>query len=169
MLDQEDEGTVFFSNNSNYQLPQHHISPKLISSATPLWEPEIFQFMLHLFPDSGEHKISFIPSMVGPFLEVTLVPESELRKATLHIFFDMMECEQKYHGNFKQVESELIDKLDILISENKGDDEYRQLFNTMWVPVTGHFFSHYQWLQIPTQLHKFNCNIFFCFCEPGNI
>lgn len=64
-------------------------------------------------------------------MEVTLVPESELRKATLHIFFDMMECEQKNHGNFKQVESELIDKLDILISENKGDDEYRQLFNTM--------------------------------------
>lgn len=41
--------------------------------------------------------------MVGPFLEVTLVPESELRKATLHIFFDMMECEQKANGNFKQV------------------------------------------------------------------
>ncbi|VEN34783.1 unnamed protein product, partial [Callosobruchus maculatus] len=69
--------------------------------------------------------------MVGPFLEVTLVPEIELRKATLHIFFDMMECEQKARGNFKQVECELIDKLDILISENKGDDEYRRLFNTI--------------------------------------
>lgn len=69
--------------------------------------------------------------MVGPFLEVTLVPESELRKATLHIFFDMMDCEQKARGSFKQVESELIDKLDILVSEYKGDDEYRQLFNTM--------------------------------------
>lgn len=79
----------------------------------------------------GECKLHFIPSMVGPFLEVTLVPEIELRKATLHIFFDMMECEQRVRGNFKQVECELIDKLDILISENKGDDEYRRLFNTM--------------------------------------
>ncbi|XP_066992689.2 dedicator of cytokinesis protein 3 [Anabrus simplex] len=87
--------------------------------------------ILSMWSNLGEHKINFIPSMVGPFLEVTLVPESELRKATLHIFFDMMECEQKVRGNFKQVESELIDKLDILISENKGDDEYRQLFNTM--------------------------------------
>ncbi|XP_063227619.1 dedicator of cytokinesis protein 3 [Bacillus rossius redtenbacheri] len=87
--------------------------------------------ILSMWSNLGEHKINFIPSMVGPFLEVTLVPESELRKATLHIFFDMMECEQKARGNFKQVESELIDKLDILISENKGDDEYRQLFNTM--------------------------------------
>ncbi|KAF4516778.1 hypothetical protein B566_EDAN004617 [Ephemera danica] len=87
--------------------------------------------ILDMWSRLGEHKISFIPSMVGPFLEVTLVPEPALRKATLHIFFDMMECEQAARGNFKQVESELIDKLDILISENKGDDEYRQLFNTM--------------------------------------
>ncbi|XP_076248536.1 dedicator of cytokinesis spg isoform X2 [Calliopsis andreniformis] len=78
-----------------------------------------------------DRKLEFIPGMVGPFLEVTLVPESELRKATLDIFFDMMECEQKARGSFRSVESELIDKLDILISENKGDDEYRQLFNTM--------------------------------------
>ena len=30
-----------------------------------------------------------------------------------------------------QVESELIDKLDILVSENKGDKQYSDLFNTM--------------------------------------
>lgn len=87
--------------------------------------------ILSMWSQLGECKLHFIPSMVGPFLEVTLVPEIELRKATLHIFFDMMECEQRARGNFKQVECELIDKLDILVSENKGDDEYRQLFNTM--------------------------------------
>ncbi|XP_076266616.1 dedicator of cytokinesis spg isoform X4 [Rhynchophorus ferrugineus] len=87
--------------------------------------------ILSMWSSLGECKLHFIPSMVGPFLEVTLVPEIELRKATLHIFFDMMECEQRARGNFKQVECELIDKLDILISENKGDDEYRRLFNTM--------------------------------------
>lgn len=87
--------------------------------------------ILSMWSHLGERKLDFIPGMVGPFLEVTLVPESELRKATLHIFFDMMECEQRARGSFKSVESELIDKLDILISENKGDDEYRQLFNTM--------------------------------------
>lgn len=87
--------------------------------------------ILSMWSQLGERKLEFIPGMVGPFLEVTLVPENELRKATLHIFFDMMECEQRTRGSFKSVESELIDKLDILISENKGDDEYRQLFNTM--------------------------------------
>ncbi|KAK9889845.1 hypothetical protein WA026_007208 [Henosepilachna vigintioctopunctata] len=87
--------------------------------------------ILSMWSQLGECKLAFIPSMVGPFLEVTLVPEIELRKATLHIFFDMMECEQRARGNFRQVETELIDKLDTLISENKGDDEYRRLFNTM--------------------------------------
>ncbi|XP_042868283.1 dedicator of cytokinesis protein 3-like isoform X2 [Penaeus japonicus] len=87
--------------------------------------------ILSMWHNLDEHRLHFIPGMVGPFLEVTLVPEPELRKATLPIFFDMMQAEQQAKGNFKQVETELIDKLDILVSENKGDDEYRQLFNTM--------------------------------------
>lgn len=37
--------------------------------------------------------------MVGPILEVTLVPEPELRKATIPIFFDMMQCEFNFSGN----------------------------------------------------------------------
>jgi hypothetical protein len=32
---------------------------------------------------------------------------------------------------FFQVETELIDKLDILVSENKGDEDYKHLFNAM--------------------------------------
>ena len=41
--------------------------------------------------------------MVGPFLEVTLIPEAELRKATIPLFFDLLECEYKAKGSFKQV------------------------------------------------------------------
>lgn len=37
--------------------------------------------------------------MVGPILEVTLTPEVELRKATIPIFFDMMQCEFNFSGN----------------------------------------------------------------------
>uniref|UniRef100_A0A6P4FAD5 Dedicator of cytokinesis protein 3 isoform X1 n=1 Tax=Drosophila rhopaloa TaxID=1041015 RepID=A0A6P4FAD5_DRORH len=87
--------------------------------------------ILSMWSQLGEQKLHFIPSMVGPFLEVTLVPEHALRKATLSVFYDMMQCEQAARGSFRLVESELIDKLDLLISENKGDDEYRELFSTM--------------------------------------
>lgn len=42
---------------------------------------------------AGQYKIQFVPGLVGPFLEMTLIPETELRKATVPIFFDMMQCE----------------------------------------------------------------------------
>lgn len=54
-------------------------------------------------PPSGAHKIKFIPEMVGPMLEMTLVPEIELRKATIPIFFDMMQCESHFTCSFQRV------------------------------------------------------------------
>ena len=52
---------------------------------------------------ADEQRVQFVGSLVGPFLEMTLVSEPELRKATLPIFFDMMQAEQQARGNFKQV------------------------------------------------------------------
>lgn len=59
--------------------------------------------IVNMWSNLGDCKFHFIPSMVGPFLEVTLVPETELRKATLHIFYDMLEADQMNHGDFKEV------------------------------------------------------------------
>lgn len=88
--------------------------------------------ILSLWEKLGDLKVHFIPSMVAPFLEVTLVPEKELRKATLPIFYDMIDAEYKSSGSFKSVECNLIDKLDLLVGEeSKGDDGFRQLFMTM--------------------------------------
>ncbi|CRL05400.1 CLUMA_CG018000, isoform B [Clunio marinus] len=95
----------------------------------------------------GEHKIIFIPQMVGPLLEMSMIPEPELRKSTIPIFFDMMQCEfvsSKYHsesfgdtkknishikGNYREFEKEMIEKLDILVEGGRGDHEYKDLFN----------------------------------------
>lgn len=51
----------------------------------------------------GNHKICFIPGIVGPILEMTLIPEEELRRATIPIFFDMITCEHAHSGNFHKV------------------------------------------------------------------
>uniref|UniRef100_A0A3P9JZL3 Dedicator of cytokinesis 4b n=1 Tax=Oryzias latipes TaxID=8090 RepID=A0A3P9JZL3_ORYLA len=88
---------------------------------------EIFSMWQNL----GEHKLNFIPAMIGPFLEVTLVPQPDLRNVMIPIFHDMMDWEQRRSGNFKQVEAKLIDKLDSLMSEGKGDETYRELFNSL--------------------------------------
>ena len=102
----------------------------------------------------GQYKIQFVPSMVGPFLEMTLIPEIELRKATMPIFFDMMQCEfyspksgshslhvSSYHtndsphnrnadckANFKLFENEMITQLDALIEGGRGDEQFKDLF-----------------------------------------
>ncbi|KAK3095553.1 hypothetical protein FSP39_016043 [Pinctada imbricata] len=94
---------------------------------------EIRQMWSHL----GHNKIEFIPSLVGPILEMTLIPETELRKATIPIFFDMMQCEftqmdptnRKYKGNFKLFSDELIMKLDALVEGGYGDEQYKELIH----------------------------------------
>ncbi|XP_037536633.1 dedicator of cytokinesis protein 5 [Nematolebias whitei] len=77
----------------------------------------------------GPHKLKFIPAMVGPILEVTLVPEPELRKATIPIFFDMMQCEHNFSPTrtFETFENELITKLDQEVEGGRGDEQYKVL------------------------------------------
>ncbi|NXE43290.1 DOCK5 protein, partial [Ptilorrhoa leucosticta] len=81
----------------------------------------------------GPHKIKFIPAMVGPILEVTLVPEPELRKATIPIFFDMMQCEFNFSGNrnFHMFENELITRLDQEVEGGRGDEQYKILLEKL--------------------------------------
>uniref|UniRef100_A0A8C4SZG3 Dedicator of cytokinesis 3 n=1 Tax=Erpetoichthys calabaricus TaxID=27687 RepID=A0A8C4SZG3_ERPCA len=87
--------------------------------------------LFSMWQNLGENKIHFIPGMIGPFLGVTLVPQHEVRNIMIPIFHDMMDWEQRKNGNFKQVEAELIDKLDSLVSEGKGDENYRELFSLL--------------------------------------
>ncbi|NP_001103482.1 dedicator of cytokinesis protein 5 [Danio rerio] len=77
----------------------------------------------------GPQKMKFIPAMVGPILEATLVPEPELRKATIPIFFDMMQCEHHFTTNhtFQKFENELITKLDQEVEGGRGDEQYKIL------------------------------------------
>uniref|UniRef100_A0A4W6EP15 Dedicator of cytokinesis 2 n=1 Tax=Lates calcarifer TaxID=8187 RepID=A0A4W6EP15_LATCA len=79
----------------------------------------------------GSHKICFIPGMVGPILEMTLIPEEELRRATIPIFFDMITCEHAHSGNFHKFENEIILKLDHEVEGGGGDERYMQLLETI--------------------------------------
>ncbi|XP_068800109.1 dedicator of cytokinesis protein 2-like isoform X3 [Struthio camelus] len=79
----------------------------------------------------GHRKIEFIPAMVGPILEMTLVPELELRKSTIPIFFDMMLCEYQLTGGFSRFEDEILRKLDSEVEGGRGDEQYKQLFESI--------------------------------------
>ncbi|RWS31375.1 hypothetical protein B4U80_06775 [Leptotrombidium deliense] len=97
----------------------------------------------------GGNRLKFIPSMIGPFLEMALIPEEDLRDATISIFFDMMQCEflspkgaslscsnldvssinaGEYRGHFKECEHEMITQLDKLVEGGKGDEHFKNKF-----------------------------------------
>uniref|UniRef100_A0A0A9Z7E6 Dedicator of cytokinesis protein 1 n=1 Tax=Lygus hesperus TaxID=30085 RepID=A0A0A9Z7E6_LYGHE len=92
----------------------------------------------------GKHKKHFIPGLVGPFLEMTLIPENELRERTIPIFFDMMQCEfysyketdgkrdsASVKAHFHEFENEMISKLDNLVEGGRGDVHYKELFQKL--------------------------------------
>ncbi|KAL0974067.1 hypothetical protein UPYG_G00214930 [Umbra pygmaea] len=79
----------------------------------------------------GANKICFIPGMVGPILEMTLIPEEELRRATIPIFFDMMLCEHKQSTHFHKFENEIILKLDHEVEGGGGDERYMDLLENI--------------------------------------
>ncbi|XP_041956081.1 dedicator of cytokinesis protein 5 isoform X1 [Alosa sapidissima] len=85
--------------------------------------------MRDMWYNLGPHKMKFIPSMVGPILEVTLIPEPELRKESIPIFFDMMQCEYNFSPSrtFQSFEHELITKLDHAVEGGRGDEQYKVL------------------------------------------
>ncbi|XP_050389742.1 dedicator of cytokinesis protein 1 [Patella vulgata] len=111
----------------------------------------------------GPNKIHFIPDLVGPILEVTLIPETELRKATIPIFFDMMQCEfgqpipksNRIQGNFNFVENEMITQLDVLVEEGRGDPEYQELmYEILYNKCDGHSTMREQGLSFVEMIQK---------------
>ncbi|XP_066913124.1 dedicator of cytokinesis protein 3-like [Clytia hemisphaerica] len=84
--------------------------------------------ILNMWEILGPRKKFFIPTLIGPFLEMTLVPDLDLRRATIPIFYDMMKVEYHENHDFKKVESELMEQLERLMKDNKGDLEYEELF-----------------------------------------
>ncbi|XP_063369325.1 dedicator of cytokinesis protein 1 [Cydia amplana] len=84
----------------------------------------------------GDHKRTFIPCLVGPFLEVSFLCDEEVRITTIPLFFDMMQTEYNHsvstgdssESPLKDLESELIDKIDVLVERGSGDVAWRARF-----------------------------------------
>ncbi|XP_072025453.1 dedicator of cytokinesis protein 3-like [Amphiura filiformis] len=92
---------------------------------------EMAQEIVQKWTSLGDFK-SLFRDMTRPFLEVTMVRESEIRCAILPIIFDIMCCEKMEKGTFDQLEDDLIDKLDTMVcQEKKGDEAYTKYFNNI--------------------------------------
>uniref|UniRef100_T1GB51 Dedicator of cytokinesis TPR repeats region domain-containing protein n=1 Tax=Megaselia scalaris TaxID=36166 RepID=T1GB51_MEGSC len=72
--------------------------------------------VLSMWSQLGDKKCNFIPFMIGPILEITLVPETSLRKSTIEVFYDMIQCEQ--HESERDGKVDLVEKQNHKISQN---------------------------------------------------
>uniref|UniRef100_A0A6A7FSL4 Dedicator of cytokinesis protein 1 isoform X2 n=2 Tax=Hirondellea gigas TaxID=1518452 RepID=A0A6A7FSL4_9CRUS len=103
----------------------------------------------------GQHKLAFIVRagnfcLVAAMLEMTLIPEPELRRSTIPIFFDMMQCEyysaklqpsgappvmgpkeQPIKDKFYDFETEMLVRLDQYVGSGYGDDHYCNVFSSI--------------------------------------
>ncbi|OTF83238.1 hypothetical protein BLA29_010311, partial [Euroglyphus maynei] len=77
----------------------------------------------------GNHKSEFIPSLIGPLLQVALIPVLAIRKDTIVIFFDMFLCMEKA-AIFRD---EMLTKMDLSITAGKGDVEFQRLLANMFI------------------------------------
>ncbi|XP_072940797.1 dedicator of cytokinesis protein 3 [Epargyreus clarus] len=77
----------------------------------------------------GPAQLQLIGGAVGALLEITLVPE--LRRAALGALVALMAAERAATGSARRTEAALVDKLDSLVADNKADDHYRRLFDTV--------------------------------------
>ncbi|KAJ3014802.1 hypothetical protein HKX48_004930 [Thoreauomyces humboldtii] len=69
----------------------------------------------------------FIPSLVGPFLQLTASPHPILRSAAIELLFNTIGPEFEQVGHFGRVELECIERLHRLVTQDKlGDDAYRR-------------------------------------------
>ncbi|KAH9503217.1 Dedicator of cytokinesis protein 1 [Bulinus truncatus] len=154
---------IAFLTQDNLQLDNFSLSKrnKIITRYKDMRRETGFEIRAMWFK-LGPNKIKFIPQLVGPILEMTLIPEVELRKATIPIFFDMMNHEfvqpipnsNSIQGNFHEFENEIITKLDTLIEGGRGDEQYKDLFtDTMYHLCESNQILYEQGIQFVNMIH----------------
>ena len=79
--------------------------------------------------NTGGFQVQFVPTLVEPVLELCLSHHDELRTCAVRVLATMITSEWHLNGDFKIIEAEIIDKLDILfMTDTKGDEISRAFF-----------------------------------------
>ncbi|KAF7490549.1 Dedicator of cytokinesis protein 1 [Sarcoptes scabiei] len=91
---------------------------------------EMTSLVRSLWYNLSTNKSKFIPFLIGPLLEISLLPVASIRKDTIVIFFDMFySCLEKS----KTFRDEMITQLDLLITSGRGDREFSVMLATIFL------------------------------------
>ncbi|KAJ6223195.1 hypothetical protein RDWZM_001740 [Blomia tropicalis] len=118
--------TAFITQDSLQLEHFHKLKRKRIVSLTRDMRLEMAILIRSLWYFLGDHKKQFIPSMIGPLLEVALIPVLAIRQNTIIIFFDMF----YFCSDYTLIRNEVITKLDSLLTAGLGDLQFKKMFET---------------------------------------
>lgn len=72
-----------------------------------------------------------IPTSIQSFLDAALIPNEELQRKIIPIFWDMIKAEDYYKANSRQIERCLIDNIDLLMNLYRGDVHFIEIFDNV--------------------------------------
>jgi len=92
------------------------------------------------FDQTRKHyQLQFIPSLVGPFLELTSSPHATLRDSAIHLLSSMLEKEFLTRGSLDRILMECIERLDLVVmKQSRGDEQYRTFLITAFQDQFNH-------------------------------
>lgn len=70
-----------------------------------------------------------IPTCIQSFLDVTLLPNDELQQKLMPFFWDILDAEDKFRSNLRQMERCLVDNLDLFMNLDRGNGRFVENFD----------------------------------------
>ncbi|GAM25576.1 hypothetical protein SAMD00019534_087510 [Acytostelium subglobosum LB1] len=80
-----------------------------------------------------KYQIKLLPTVIGPFLELILINQPNLKQLGITLYFQLLRCEYREHRSFKEVEMETINTLDKITNTDAAevlDEKVRVFFST---------------------------------------
>lgn len=70
-----------------------------------------------------------IPTSIQSFLDAALLPNDELQHKLIPFFWDIIDAEDKFKSNLRQIERCLIDNLDLFMNLDRGNSKFIENFD----------------------------------------
>ncbi|CAG0888016.1 unnamed protein product, partial [Darwinula stevensoni] len=132
---------------SDYLLYLRGDNTSLFPGLLTVERAEVFlEFMQNLFDpekplfSNSQQRMKLLPMVIGPFLEMSLIPKETLREQSIPLFFDIIQCvfssprsddENALKSTCELVENELVNQVDHLFGMGRGDDAFKDQFHSI--------------------------------------
>lgn len=115
-----------------HNFPQDSINSSTATDLDVDWRTRAATLIWDMWSNLREsHRVHLLDGMVEPFVNMSFIPQPEVRETSFRILYDMMRCEYRQlliHQTFQQVESALILKIVQGFEDGRGDENYQTIF-----------------------------------------